>query len=565
MENNTNPIISVMTLDIIRHLLEYSEDSEQLATQLTLKVRELTGAKIVALIQFPKENKGYSLLGISPMRRTDDITSEEMRQVFNKVSGTLNTTVWKSSDDIGEDYTYLKEHNYSVNLIAPLVSGRQQLGCLLVLGLVDERNLDFIVNVFDVMLGMASLVFKDASLISNQDEIIKRRTQELAKAKDKAEKASQIKSEFLANVSHEIRTPLNAIYGFTELLSSMATDRKQQCYLHAIEAASNNLMALINDILDLSKIEAGQLQIFHAPVNIRTIVSELKEIFQLAVKDKGLVFKVQIADSVPEYFIGDENRLRQVLLNLVGNAVKFTEEGWIKLSISHKHLNEKRDRATLEIGVKDSGIGIDQEDISSIFQPFKQVDSKNSRKHSGTGLGLSISNNLVEAMNGTISVSSAPGVGSLFNITFKDVEVCSESSHQNLKDTQERKQERQNKGKKILAVDDDAINRMLLEEILRKHEFDVIIAENGEQALLMLTDEQPDLIILDIQMPVMDGFEVVKKIRSDPRIKDIPVIALTAAMRSEIEKNTLLEKFTDCLSKPISQELLMTEIQRYIN
>lgn len=551
-----------MTLDIVQHLLEYSEDSEQLAKQFTMKVRELTGAKVVGLIQFPEDNGPYSLLGISPARRAEEIMTAEMRRIFERARGIVKITTWNSTDHLGDDYIYLEQQHYSINLLGPLVSGNQQIGCLLALGLVEERSLDFLINVFNVLLGIAALVFRNSSLIKNQESVIKERTQALAKAKEKAEMASQAKSEFLANVSHEIRTPLNAVNGFTELLSSMIVAPKQKSYLSAIKAASNNLLVLINDILDLSKIEVGQLQIAHAPVDIREIAVELQEIFQLPLQDKGLELEVHVDETVPAYFFGDENRLRQILLNLVGNALKFTDTGFIKLSVHT--CNKQRGKETLQIVVEDSGIGIAQENITVIFQPFKQIDGKSTRRRQGTGLGLSICKHLVEAMHGELHVSSSPNVGSIFRVTLPGVRSCPASTCAQEAPAQTTLLDSSFKGKKVLAVDDDAINRMLLKEILTNHSVEVMLAENGKEALELLVCENFDLVILDIQMPVMDGFETVKRIRANSSTQHIPVIGLTASMWSEVEKNDLLHKFSGCLSKPIGKEDLMNAIVEHL-
>lgn len=384
---------------------------------------------------------------------------------------------------------------------------------------------------------------------------------ETSKAMQVAERANQAKSEFLANMSHEIRTPLNAVTGFSELLSSMTKDAKQQSYIAAIKIAGKSLLTLINDILDLSKIEAGMLEIRKEPVYIKRIFHELEQIFHEKINNKGLEFKINIDKGFPPCLILDETRIRQVLVNLVGNAVKFTEKGYI--SLTAKSRNSGNGKIDLVIFVEDTGMGIGKKDHDMIFEAFKQLDGSGTRKHSGTGLGLSISKRLVEAMNGQISITSRKNIGSLFEIILNDIKVGSadellivEDQYFDIENTVFEKN-------KVLVAENIESNRNLLMELLTKVNLEVMAVENGREALLAIKKCRPDLILMDIKMPVMDGVIAAKQLKSDPDTKKIPILALTAGL-TPTERFDIREKgFDGYLVKPIDTNKLFNELSRY--
>jgi len=261
---------------------------------------------------------------------------------------------------------------------------------------------------------------RDISRRKIAEESLQKSQEELRHAKDAAESANRAKSEFLANMSHEIRTPMNAILGFTELLSSSVQDEQQKSWLEAIQSGGKSLMTLMNDILDLSRIEAGKMEIQYKPVNPHTLFEEIRQIFALRISEKNLDFIVEISKDIPESLLLDEVRLRQILFNLIGNAVKFTESGYIKISVKCKVLSVKCD---LTITVEDTGIGIPPESQGKIFEAFRQQDGQSTRKYGGTGLGLAITKRLVEMMNGDIVLKSEPGRGSIFAILLYDIEI----------------------------------------------------------------------------------------------------------------------------------------------
>ncbi len=390
----------------------------------------------------------------------------------------------------------------------------------------------------------------------------------LYQAKDAAESANRAKSEFLANMSHEIRTPMNAVIGFSELLSALITDKKQKSYLDSIQIASNALLTLINDILDLSKIEAGRLEIQYETVNPYSLFNELKQIFAVKIAEQNLEFIVDIDKKLPPALLLDEVRLRQVLLNLIGNALKFTDKGYIKLSAKIKIPPTPFEKGgpgkifDLILSVEDTGIGIPSEQQALIFESFRQQDGQSTRKYGGTGLGLAITKRLVEMMNGHISVKSTVGRGSVFEIMLQDVDVSS-TEPVNTQDEPfdfttiffEKAQ--------VLVVDDIESNRRLIKEWLSQVNLDVIEAEDGQKALLFTEEYRPAMILMDIRMPVMDGYEATQQLKANPSTLDIPVIALTASVTLDDKSKIKTHGFDGYLSKPVNMRNLFNELSRY--
>ena len=404
--------------------------------------------------------------------------------------------------------------------------------------------------------------------IHHLEDKVRERTTEIQKtnlelkfAKIQADKANEAKSEFLANMSHEIRTPLNAVIGFSELLSNSIQDEKYKNYLQTIHVAGNNLLTIINDILDLSKIEAGKIELHYKPINMRKIMSEIQTMFRHNVQHTGVEYKLDIHDELPELILFDEVRIRQILLNLVNNAIKFTEKGHVKvtLQVFPSHSNDSSS-IDLQLSVEDTGIGIPESEQKRIFEAFTQISGQSIKKYGGTGLGLSITKKLVETMNGTISVQSKAGKGSTFLVQFINVQVAATGTlpeETNLSIYWKNKFSDET----ILVVDDIETNRYLIKEWLTSFGLRVMLAANGHEALKACETKKPDLIITDLVMPIMDGFETALKLKENPETYNIPIIALSASNHVDIPEGT----FDDYLIKPINIGQLVKTITKHLH
>ncbi|BBM85846.1 response regulator [Candidatus Uabimicrobium amorphum] len=397
-------------------------------------------------------------------------------------------------------------------------------------------------------------VRKDLEL---QNQELQKKTKELDESKKQAEQANRTKSQFLVNMSHEIRTPLNAILGFTEILDSIINDSQQKEYLMSIKNSGKSLLSLINDILDLSKVEAGKIEFEYRSSDVASIFKEMQTIFGHKIREKNLLFSISISENLPQILEVDERRLRQVLINLIGNAIKFTATGYIKLLVDY-HVTQSQ-TGDLIFQVQDSGIGIAADQIDSIFNVFEQQKGQNYDKYGGTGLGLAITKRLVENMNGSIAVESTLGEGACFCVTLKDVIVGSElptntrQIHQLLFDKAT-----------ILVVDDIDDNRKLIKAFLKSYDFNIVEARDGEQGFAMAKQHHPDIILMDKRMPILDGEQSTKMIKEELSTQNIPIIALTAsAMKNEEEKFKAL--CDDFLTKPISKKSLVQMLAKFLS
>jgi two-component system sensor histidine kinase EvgS len=389
-------------------------------------------------------------------------------------------------------------------------------------------------------------------------------------AKKEADEANKAKSEFLANMSHEIRTPMNAILGYAELLGFMIEDKTQRDYLESIKSSGRSLLKLINDILDLSKIEAGKLELQFEFVNPQSFFSEFERIFSLRLSEKGLEFILEISSGTPAGIYIDDARVRQIILNLIGNAVKFTEKGSIRLKVYTENpqiINYSKDKTEefidLIIEVTDTGIGISKEIQKEVFNPFVQGQGQNIKKYGGTGLGLAITQRLVQLMNGTIELDSQLNKGSSFKINIPGVSY--------LRDFEKRTDEIQLdpdgivfEKATIIVADDVEHNRKYLIDALRKANIEIVEAENGHQAFFLARKIVPDLIISDIRMPVLDGFDLLKKLKSDDALKHIPVIAYSASVMKAQRDRIRESEFAGLLIKPVQVTELYLELMNYL-
>ena len=398
--------------------------------------------------------------------------------------------------------------------------------------------------------------------IKQNISLLKEEVRSHKKTEEKLILANQHKSEFLANMSHEIRTPMNAILGFSEIVYKHLKDKTLKEHMDSINTSGKALLNIINDILDLSKVEAGKFHLEYSACSINNLLRDINSIFKNQIENKGLDFEIEIENDFPPVIIIDEMRVRQILFNLLSNALKFTFKGGIKLTTSFKWPNKKVNKVSLTFSVEDSGIGIPRDQIPKIFEAFNQRSRQKYSKFGGTGLGLTISQQLSSLMGGDLRAESVVEKGSTFHFSIKEVEVGSSANYDKEKDPLKKPVYHFEKAT-ILIVDDVKTDRDLLHTFLESHNFDLIMAENGEEAIKVTKKYKIDLILLDIIMPIMDGLTATKFWKKEEDFQNIPIVAITAsAMKEDFDR--IINICDSYLKKPVQENEVIQEIAKYL-
>ncbi len=418
--------------------------------------------------------------------------------------------------------------------------------------LAHQEEIDANARTRNILFGAGALLLLIAGGGWSRANLIRKSNKRLKEARDRAEESERFKQRFLANMSHEIRTPMNAVLGMSQLTLDTELSVKQRGYLEAIKNSSENLLVIVNDILDLSKLEQGKLTLEEVPFSLRERFNIVRETLEFKAEEKGLSFRIEIDDQVPEVVMGDPGRLTQVMLNLVSNAIKFTEKGGVHIKA------EQQPNHRIRFSVRDTGIGIPSEKQAQLFQSFQQVDNSTSRKYDGTGLGLAISKDLVELQGGSISVQSAVDAGSVFAFDLELPPAKSQSRPSHSEDVSP-----DLSGIKVLVAEDNVYNQMVIVDTLENliDRVETTLVENGQQALDLMDEQDFDVVLMDAHMPVMDGIEATRYIRSQDN--NTPIIALTASVLDE-EINSCLEAgMNDSLPKPFQREDLLRILGGY--
>lgn len=417
---------------------------------------------------------------------------------------------------------------------------------------IAQRN----VSIFSA-LGLAIVASLAGVVLLRRHLAALRQEQQLRQVAERSDKASREKSAFLANMSHEIRTPMNAIFGFSQLLSERVTDPQDKRYVDAILTGGRSLLALINDVLDLSRIEAGKLDVRPAPMSVRELIASAELVFSQLAADKGLRLDTRVDASLPDALELDQARLRQMLFNLVGNAIKYTEQGHVRIRASATPDPNDELRTTVVVEVEDSGVGIPADQHELVFEPFTQA--ANTSAQEGSGLGLSITRSLAHLMGGEIVLDSTVGQGSRFQIRLPHVALAVPGED----DVKPAIDLGLLPPLTILVADDVRLNRQLIEGLFRGSPHRLIMAEDGVQAVALTYQHRPSVVLMDLRMPHLDGVAALAQIRAEPTVAATPVVAVTAASLHGDDLQ-LRERFDGYLRKPITRERLLAELRRVL-
>ncbi len=504
-------------------------------------------AKYLSLIE-----AGYDpLFTISPEGKITDInhaTEKATGESREKLIGSNFYEHFTEPDRAGEAYKQTFEKGFIVDYPLTITDGHPT--DVLCNGSVYKDDNGKILG--------AVIVARDITARKRFENELIEATSNAEREKQIAEEAVKSKQQFLANMSHEIRTPMNAIIGFTKVILKTDLNKKQKEYLNAIKLSGDALIVLINDILDLAKVDAGKMTFEHIPFRLSASIAAMLHLFETKIQEKNIELIKEYDDTIPDVLLGDPVRLHQIIMNLVSNAVKFTTEG--KITMSVRMLKEDTEKVSIEFAIIDTGIGIPESKLGNLFTSFQQASSGTSRIYGGTGLGLAIVKQLVEPQGGTVTVKSEEGKGSTFSFVLSfnktDAKIDAETD-------MGVELQAGIKRVKVLVVEDMALNQLLMKTLLKDFGFEMDIAGNGKIAIEMLKKNTYDIILMDLQMPEMNGFEATAYIRNTMH-SQIPIIALTADVTTVDVEKCRTVGMNDYASKPVDEKLLYRKIIKYI-